>query len=148
MAMIVFVLICFCILMKQSIKRRDNVIRLKEEGYRLDGQIVDVKTHTHTVRESNGVYHESYYYTFMVKYKDPVSGEAVLKESIRTFTYYELRSEKCVLRLLDDEILVEAADAVEHKGHWSKKDIFLVVGFLAIIVALMLFIVIPILGTL
>lgn len=148
LVMIVFVFICFCILMKQSIKRRDDVIRIKEKGYRLDGHIVNVKTHTHTVRKSNGVYHESYYYTFMVKYKDPVSGEEVLKESIRTFTYYELRSEKCVLRLLNDEILVEAADAIEHRGHWSKKDIFLVVGFFAIIIALILFIVIPILGTL
>ena len=148
LAMIVFVLICFCILMKRSIKRHDDVIRIKENGYRLDGQIVKVETHTHTVRKSNGVYHESYYYTFMVKYKDPVSGEEVLKESIRTFTYYELQSEKCVLRVLNDEILVEDADAVEHRGHWSKLDIFLVVGFFAIIVALILFIVIPILGTL
>lgn len=148
LAMIIFVMICFFILMKQSIKRRDDVIRIKEKGYQLEGQIVKVNTHTHTVRKSNGVYHESYYYTFLVKYKDPVSGEEMLKESIRTFTYYALRSEKCVLRLLDDEILVESADAVEYRGHWSKKDIFLVVGFLAVIVALVLFIVIPLLGTL
>lgn len=147
LALIVFDIICFCVLMKQSIKKRDDIIRIKEKGYRIDGQVLKVNTYTYTER-THGRSHESYYYTFTVKYKDLLSGKEIMKESIRTFIYYELLSNSCVLRVLNDEVLVESVYAVEHRGHWSKKDIIMVVAFLALISVLILIIVLPILGTL
>lgn len=148
LALIAFVLLCFYVLMRQEKKKRDYVKRIREKGYRIDGEILGVHTHTITVRKSNGVYHENYY-TFLVKFRDPFSGEEIMKESIILSRYYQIQSNKCELRILDDDVLVESADVVENKGHWDKKDIIIIISVLAVILVLLLSaIIIPLLKTL
>lgn len=146
--LILFVVVFTIIAVRKAFQIRDEVVRLKKQGQKIDGQILQMNTHVHTDRHQDGIYHESYSYSFSVKYMDPFSGVEKTGESIRTFQYYQLKGHDCTLRVLDDLILVEEIDAKEIQAKWSKLDLILLFSGLGVITALLLSIIIPLLGTL
>lgn len=145
LGLIAFVSACSYGLAKQHTKKVNEMKKFLENGYRVDGEILNINTHTYTLRKKSGTYRENYF-TFTVKYTDPFTGEEVIKESIRTFTYYKLNTNYCALRVLDDEVLVESVDAVKGKIDLRTQKIIMIVIFLLIISVILLF-VISILGT-
>lgn len=145
LGLIVFVSACSYGLAKQHTKKVNEIKKFLENGYRVDGEVLNINTHTYTVRKKSGTYRENYF-TFTVKYTDPFTGEEVIKESIRTFTYYKLNTNYCALRVLDGEVLVESVDAVKCKIDLRTQKIITIVIFLLIISVILLF-VISILGT-
>lgn len=145
LGLIAFVSACSYGLAKQHTKKVNEIKNFLENSYRVDGEILNINTHTYTLRKKSGTYRENYF-TFTVKYTDPFTGEEVIKESIRTFTYYKLNTNYCALRVLDDEVLVESVDAVKGKIDLRTQKIIMIVMFLLIISVILLF-VISILGT-
>lgn len=145
LGLIAFVSACSYGLAKQHTKKVNEIKKFLENGYRVDGEVLNINTHTYTVRKKSRTYRENYF-TFTVKYTDLFTGEEVIKESIRTFTYYKLNTNYCALRVLDGEVLVESVDAVKCKIDLRTQKIITIVIFLLIISVILLF-VISILGT-
>ena len=145
LGLIAFVSACSYGLTKQHTKKVNEMKKFLENGYRVDGEILNINTHTYIVRKKSGTHRENYF-TFTVKYTDPFTGEEVIKESIRTFTYYKLNTNYCALRVLNDEVLVESVDAVKGKIDLRTQKIIMIIIFLLIIPVILLF-VISILGT-
>lgn len=151
LGLIAFISACSYGLAKQHTKKVNEIKKFLENGYRVDGEVLNINTHNYTVRKKSGTYRENYF-TFTVKYTDPFTGKEVIKESIRTFTYYKLNTNYCALRVLDGEVLVESVDAVKSvdvvkcKIDLRTQKIITIVIFLLIISVILLF-VISILGT-
>lgn len=146
--LLIFVIISFIIAVKQSNKKRDEITRILSKGCQVDGEIVEMNTHTYTTRGKDNYRYQHYYYTFTVRYLDPSSGKEVIRESVRTYQYYPLRSNYCILSVLDDDVLVEKVDARAIESKWSLKDVVLTAVVLIALVKGLAVIVIPILGTL
>lgn len=145
--LLIFVIISFIIAVKQSNKKRDEITRILSKGCQVDGEIVEMNTHTYATSKDNYRY-QHYYYTFTVRYLDPSSDKEVIRESVRTYQYYPLRSNYCILSVLDDDVLVEKVDARAIESKWSLKDVVLTAVVLIALVEGLAVIVIPILGTL
>jgi hypothetical protein len=89
---------------------------IKENGKRVDGNIV--KTCTHNYREEDSV---EDFYTVVVEYKNPKDNSIVTFEtpSLSFVPYDKLGSKKCSVYVLDDRVYV--TDFVE-KARGEKSD--------------------------